>query len=293
VIACGYCGRANHDWNGHYLMAQGYNTLFGVDLDDLKLDVRRGLKWAAEMEFRAVELGAVEGDVTPQNLGSSGRRELARLADGLGLSLAAFSAEMPHLRLSDTRAVEERIDRTCRIIDLARDVRVPTVTAGLGALTDRQTGQPSELAVEALSRIGDHADSRGVRFALRPSYDAGVHLTAVLDAIRCPSLVVCLDPAAVVMTGANPLASIERYIEQVKLFHARDATAGFSDPHGGEPHLGRETPLGEGDVDIVGVLEVLRAVDYRGPYILRRHDARDPIQEIQSARETLRRMMSE
>jgi len=199
---------------------------------------------------------------------------------------------MPTLRLTDPGTVEERIDRTRHVLDLARDLRVNVVSTGVGALTDLQTGQPSDLAISALSRLGEYADIRGVLLALRPSYDTGARWLAVLDALRCPAIRVCWDPAGMVMTGANPMLSIERFIEQVALFHARDATAGFVDRGRGEPGLGHETPLGEGDVDLVGILEALASADYNGPYILRRTESTNPSQDLIAARDTLKRYRS-
>ena len=262
----------------------------GIDVDDLRLGTRQGMKQASAMEFRTVELGAARGEAAPGELTGSGRRELKRLAQGLGLELASLSADMPELRLTDPARAEERIERTCRIIDLARDLQTPIVTTGLGVVIDSRTGEPSDLVIEALGRIGEHADSRGIHLALRPSLDGGKAWAAFLKAIRCPSIRVCLDPAALVMTGANPMASFEQYVEHVALFHARDATAGFSDPQGGEPRLGCETALGDGDVDLVGVLDVLREADYHGACVVRRYNATNPRAELIAARETLRRM---
>ena len=129
------------------------------------------------------------------------------------------------------------------------------------------------------------ADTRGVVYAIRPSYDSGERLAAVLDALRCPSIQVCLDPAASVMTGANPLAYIERFVEQVALLHARDATAGLGD------RAGHETRLGEGEVDLVDVLATLDAAAYPGPYILRRTDSHTPVADLQRARATLQQLL--
>jgi len=263
----------------------------GIDVDDLHMDVRSGLTTAAAMAFRAVELCVGTGTFASEALGSSGRRELAHVVNGLGLELVSLSVDLPRLRLSDPRTSEERVDRTTGVLDLARDLGVYVVTTGVGALTDAKTGDPSELVIEALGRLGEYADARGVRLALRPSYDAGARWVTLLNKLNCPSLRVCLDPAAIVMTGANPLSAIEQYIEQVVCVHARDATAGFSDPHGGEPRLGRETALGEGDVDFIGLLGVLRDAEYRGPYILRRREARHARQELTSARDMLRAML--
>ena len=171
------------------------------------------------------------------------------------------------------------------IIDTDIGDDIVTVTASVGALTHPDTGEPSPGAIQALSCIGEFADSRGVRYALRPSHDSGERIVRVLEALRCPSIGICLDPAAMVMAGANPVASIEQYVGQVILMHARDGTSGLAE------HSGRETPLGEGDVDLPGLLAVLEVAEYRGPYVLRRTDSQNPAADLAAAREHLKRLL--
>ena len=114
--------------------------LIGVNVDDLHLPVKDALRQAAELRFHTVELPAVAGDVTPRSLSLSGRRHLARYVEGLGLGMASLAADMPALRLTDSRTADERVARTCEIIDLAKDLKVPIVTASVGALTHPETG---------------------------------------------------------------------------------------------------------------------------------------------------------
>ncbi len=257
----------------------------GLDVDDLRLPTKAALRKAADLSFRTIELATGEGDLAPSSLSKSGRRHLSHLIESLGLRLSALVGDTPGLRLTDPRTVNKRVELTTHVLALAADLKVPTVTASVGALTHPETGEPSPLAIEALQRIGEFADSTGVLYSLRPSYDSGRRIVRVLDALRCPSIGVCLDPAALVMHGANPFESIDRFIEKVKLLHVRDATAGLSEG------TGHETRLGEGEVDLVGLLAVLDAADYQGPYILRRKDSNDPTKDIQDARDTLKRLL--
>ena len=62
------------------------------------------------------------------------------------------------------------------------------------------------------------------------------------------------------------------------LMHARDAAAGRADG------AGRETALGEGEVDTLSLLAVMSAAEYAGPYILRRADSQNPVADIEHAR---------
>ena len=260
-------------------------SIIGVDAGDFGLGSKAALGRAAALDFRAVELPAARGELAPDNLSPSGRRHLARFARGLGLELSALSAELHGLLLTNPRTVQERIERTCQVIDLAADLGVAVVVAGAGALTHPESSEPSPLAVEALVRIGEYADRRGVSYSLRPTREGGERLLRVLDTLRCPSIGICLDPAALVMAGQNPLASVDRLIEHVRMTHVRDATAGMPDC------AGQETRLGEGDVDLTGVLAALGAGDYAGPYIVRRTSSSDPTRDLSDARETLRHLL--
>ena len=253
----------------------------GVDVDDFRLPPKEALRRASELAFRAVEFATVSGDLAPANLSASGRRHLARYVDGLGLRVAALTADIPGLRLTDPKTVSERVARTCQIIELAADLHVPVVTASAGAMTHPETGLPSPLAVEALQEIGEFADSRGTMYALRPSYDNDERLARIFEAVRCPSLGVGHDAAALVMAGTNPIQVIGRFGDQIPIVHVRDGTAGVSE------RAGHETRLGEGDVDLASVLAALAAVDYAGPYVIRRTDSPLPIVDIQHGRDLL------
>lgn len=269
------------------------NTIVGVDIDDLHTDVKVAVRAARELQFQMIEAGAVTGDLTPRSLSESGRRHFRRFVEGSGLRLGALTADMPNLRLTDEKAIEQRVERTCEILTLARDLGISVVSAGVGALTHPETSEPSPTAIDGLRRIGEFADRRGVRFALRPGHDAGERIVRVLTALACPSIGVCLDPAALVMSGANPLASIERYLRQLALVHARDATAGLAARGEDEVHAGHETSLGAGDVDLSGLLHSLREGDYHEPIILRRKESLNPMSDLSTDRTALLDLMSQ
>lgn len=258
----------------------------GVDIDDLHLPIKDAFRKAAEFKFDVVEFPVITGEAAPRNLSSSGRRHLARYVEGLGLSIAALTADMPALRLTDPGAVDERVARTSEIVDLARDLKVRIVSASVGALADPETGGPAPSAAEALCRIGEYADSRGVVFAIRLSCDAGDRIVRLLDDLGCPSIQIGLDPAAMVMSGVNPINAVQRIADRVELLHARDATAGFTD------RPGTETRFGEGEVDFVGILSSLETAGFCGPFIVRRYDASCALHDLLAARDALLRMVS-
>ncbi len=257
----------------------------GVHVDDFGLSVKEGLRKAADLAFGQFEISAVSGDLAPTNLSQSGRRHFLRLAHGLGLNLTALVGDMPGMRLTDLHTVDERVSRSCQLLELATDLNVGIVAARIGQLTHPESGEPSETALQALSQIGEVAESRGLVYALRPVGVEPERLEEILDKLGCPGLAITVDPAAMVMRGQNPMTLLERLGQHVSLVHMRDGTAGTLDQQG------VETVLGQGDVDLDGLLAVIDVLDYRGAYILRRSDSATPTEDVLAGRDMLAKML--
>lgn len=256
----------------------------GVDIDDLALPTKAALRKAAELDLRAVEMAPVSGEVAAWNLSHTGRRHLSRFAGSLGLRFASLVADVPGLRLSNPNTADEQVHRAVSVVDMAASIDVPTVTISLGGPMPGDEKESLSDALDALARIGDAAESRGRILAVRPVGVAGDDLADILDNINCPAIKVCLDPAALVMAGCSPLASPERLAERIALVHARDGTAGLG------AASGHEVRFGEGDVDFVGLLALLDSADYRAPYILRRRNSQEPVADIASTRDAMKRL---
>ncbi len=256
-------------------------SMVSVNVSDFRLPPKDGFRAASALSFRSVELTTVDGDLAPSGLSSSGRRHLNVYTRGLGLRLCGLAADLPGLRLADPATVDERVSRTCEILELAADLAVPVVSSGIGALRHPGSGEVPPLALEALKRIGAFADSRGVAFAVRPSSDPGEAVARVLAELRCPSIRVCLDPAAMVMSGANPFTVLEHVAGDIGVVYARDGKVGTAEC------TGQETPLGQGEVDLVGVLGAVEAAEFSGPFVIRCLDSRDPAADIGQARAVL------
>lgn len=254
----------------------------GVDVDDFRLPVKDAVPKAAELGFRAVEMGLAYPELAPRELSESTARHFMRFVRNQGLSLAALTADFPGLRLTDPARVEERVDRTRAVLDAAAMMRVPIVTAAVSALTHPQSGEPSAHAVDALRQIAADAGRRGVVFALRPTTDTAEHIARIIQTINSASVRICLDPAALLMSGNDPSSLLSALPQEIVLSHARDATAG------GQERSGTETALGEGDVDWLGHLMLLDAAGYHGPHIVRRTSSQRPSHDLAAAHAYLR-----
>ncbi len=258
----------------------------GVNIDDLRIAPRQAFCKASEMHFRTIEFGVGEGDLSPKNLTGSGRRHVSRFVEGLGLSIASLVADLPGMRLTDPLSVDGRVICTQDIIELASDLHVGVVTTSLGAVAHPETGEPAPLAVQVLRALGEHADARGVLLAVRPTSDNAERTASLLAEVACPAVVVGLDPAAQVMAGHNPLALIDLGGGRIPIMHVRDGVVGDSE------RGGHETRLGDGDVDMIGVLAALQGADFRGPYIVRRCQSSTPVEDLQVGHDRLKQLLS-
>ena len=258
----------------------------GVNSDDLRMAPKQDFRKAAEMQFRTIEFGVGDGDLSPKNLTPSGRRHVSRFVEGLGLSIVSLVADFPGKRFTDPLSVDGRVTSTQDIIDLASDLRVGVVTTSLGATAHPETGEPAPLVVQALRALGEHADARGVLLAVRPTSDNAERTASLLAEVACPAVIVGLDPAAQVMAGHNPLALIELAGGRIPIMHVRDGVVGHSE------RGGHETRLGDGDVDMIGVLAAMQEADFRGPYIVRRCQSDTPVDDLQVGHDRLEQLLA-
>ncbi len=244
----------------------------GIGIHDLHLPTRSALKRAADLEFGAVELGAARGDTAPRQLSASGRRELARLVASHGMAIAAIDVDVPNGLLARGDEIDRRIAEVKATLDLARDMRVSTVVARAGS-TDADGA-----LMEMLHELGQHADRTGIQFAIQAG---DVQTDVFLQTIRklnCPSLCVCVDPAALVLAGCDPTQVVGELANTIGLSHLRDATTGDG---------GHETALGGGQVDLAATAAALDAAGYHGPQIVRRSDPACAAAEIARAKSVL------
>jgi sugar phosphate isomerase/epimerase len=259
--------------------------MVGVHVGDLRQPVKDGIRRAAELGLRFVELPTEIGELVPENLSGTGRRHLARYIEDFGLRISSLSADIPQSPWTDGRSVERRIEQTKGILTLAADLGVRVVTFSAGGMHSPGSDSISPIAMEGLCVLGDQADRLGIHLAMRPTLDGADSVAALLEHLRCPAFKLGLDPAAIVAGGTNPMSIIERLANEVVLVHARDATIGRPE------HPGREVRLGEGDVDLVGVVAGLAAAGFQGPHILRRTDSASPESDIIAGRDALRKLL--
>ncbi len=257
----------------------------GVYLDAFRAAPKEALHLASELGFEAVHMGAAEGPVSPQQLSASGRRHLRRFAGGLGLSIVALRADFGGLRFLDPALVDQHIDNTRRILELARELDASTVTAPIGKF---RTGNAHEydLIRQAIGHVAQYADTVDRVFAIETAVDTPDAIRELLADLSCPNLKVCYDPAELLMDGIDPLASIETFANEIALAYMRDAQRGSA----AQP--GRETNLGEGQLNLPTYLAQLEAAGYHGPLVVHRSQSANPLADLRACKSYLESIAS-
>lgn len=171
---------------------------------DASRSIKERVREAAALGAKGVVLDAT-GDLNPDRLSETGRRELRHLLRSTELAL--FGLVLPTRRPFDTEAqLDDRLARAERAFTLAFDLGTPLVLARVGAVPEDAAATATRRATfaVALGELDRRADRRGVVLAVESGAEPASALRAFLDATGSPALAACLDPSAHLDHGEDP-----------------------------------------------------------------------------------------
>jgi len=228
----------------------------GVRLEPLGLPLRRALQEAQRLGVAGVQADAV-GDLAPDRLSQTGRREFRHLLRAYNVELTALGC--PLRRGLDTAENQEgRIDHVKKVMSLSFDLGPRLVLVQAGRIADDDKDPRAALLAEALLALGQHGDRVGATLALGTGLEEGSVLRHFLDCLVTGGLGVNFDPANLLVGGFNPYEAARALAGCIVHARANDARRGAAGRHG------QEVPLGHGDMDWMMLLSVLEEIDYRG-----------------------------
>ena len=137
--------------------------------------------------------------------------------------------------------------------------------------------------VANLSRLQDVVSSHGMTATLHPHVGTAIEDRAsVLRLLESSDIALCLDTGHLLIGGMHPLELLEQAADRVAHVHLKDvrtavaATVSAGDSsYIGAVRQGLYAPLGDGDLDIAGVVAALEADGYQGWYVLEQDCALD------------------
>ncbi|MGI8824094.1 MAG: sugar phosphate isomerase/epimerase family protein [Chloroflexota bacterium] len=147
--------------------------------------------------------------------------------------------------------LEDEFWRIERAADSAQQFQAPFLIAGGGAI--RASGVRAgdfEVLARGLDRCAALAARRGLQAVYHPHLGSMVESPEDLEKLtKLSDIALCPDTAHVVAGGGDPVQMIHQYRDRIKYVHFKD----YAD--------GTFLPLGEGTVDLAGVVEALRGTD--------------------------------
>ena len=192
----------------------------------LRLDpdrpVREQIHEAARIGAKGVVLDAI-GDLSPQRLGDTGRRDLRHVLRTVELSLVALA--LPTRRAFDTiEQLDERLRRADAAFAMAYELGTSVVLARVGAVPPSEEPGRLEIFTNTIRDLGQRADHRGVRLAIETGTEPGEKLKLFLDSLDLRGLAASIDPASLLQAGIDPVATARELAQWVQHAYASDAS---------------------------------------------------------------------
>lgn len=239
----------------------------------LSADVRTALRIAKSLGVHGVQLAVVGTELDPRSLGQSGRAELRAALGSLGLAPASVCADVGSL--TDSAKVDEHVHRAFAVLDLARDLNAPVVTARIGRIPGNEDNPTYGVVRGALHELGEYAASRGCLYAIDTAAEEAGVLVRALDDAKSGALALNFNPGERCRHGLAPLEGWERIRTRIAHVQVTDAVP---DAHSDDP----EPELGRGEANLDACIAALREAGYEGHLTLRfRHT---PSAEARAAR---------
>ena len=282
-----------------------YQFPIGVILDSFRTNTRTAIGKAAALGADGVQMYCTKGDNCPENLTPAKRRELLDMIKSNGLRFSALCGDLGEGFFRPERN-PELIERSKRILDLAKDLETDIVTTHIGVVPEDPANERYGIMQEACFELARYADSIGSHFAIETGPETSAVLKKFLDGLHSTGVAVNLDPANLVMvTGDVPVQAVYNLKDYIVHTHAKDGvmlhrtnpeyiykvTPRPEDLEG--IRFFREVPLGEGSVDFKAYLKALEDIGYRGFLTIEREAGEDPSADILIAKNHLLKIISE
>lgn len=266
----------------------------GVMLDSFRQSVDQALESARKVGAQGIQVYATRGEMAPENMNAQARREFLAKVKDHGLTISALCGDLGR-GFGNAELNPELIEKSKRILDLAKDWETDVVTTHIGVVPADSAHPRYAVMQDACGQLAAYADSVQAHFAIETGPETSAVLKGFLDGLHSRGVAVNLDPANLVMvTGDDPVQAVHHLKDYIVHTHAKDGRKLHEkNPeiiYGVVPDDGIvtdaafiEVPLGEGQVDFPRYLAALEEVGYRGFLTIEREVGDNPYGDIQKA----------
>ena len=278
-----------------------YQFPIGVMLESFRLPVAEALKKAREVGASGIQVYCTKGDMAPENLVGEKRAEFLRMVRNEGLTISALCGDLGK-GFHNPELNPALIERSFRILDLAKELGTDIVTTHIGVVPEDPTHPRYKIMQEACFKLAEYADSIDAHFAIETGPETSLVLKNFLDQLHSTGVAVNLDPANLVMvTGDDPVQAVYNLKDYIVHTHAKDGRRNFyrkpeiiyrvEEAEMLQDKSFTELPLGTGKVDFPNYLKALEEIGYRGFLTIEREVGDQPEKDIRTAVDFLNNLM--
>ncbi|MBQ9116078.1 MAG: sugar phosphate isomerase/epimerase [Clostridia bacterium] len=279
-----------------------YKFPIGALMDSFRLPTREAIKKVAEVGAQGFQMYSTKGENAPENLDKYKRSELLKFIKDQGLVVSAICGDLGH-GFGNAEKNPELIEKSKRILELAKDMETDVVTTHLGVVPSDPNHPRYAIMQAACRELAEAADSMEAHFAVETGPETALTLNNFLDSLNSKGVAVNLDPANLVMvTGDDPVKAVYTLKDYIVHTHAKDGVKlDDRDPeviYGLKPgdHIVtspafKEVPLGEGGVDFPAYLAALDDIGFKGFLTIEREVGGDPAGDIGRAVQFLKKLI--
>jgi sugar phosphate isomerase/epimerase len=255
----------------------------GVCLEALGLPIRQALLQTARLGIKGAQFSSL-GELSPERLTDTGRRELRNLFKSFDLELTALFCPLRHgIDLFENQ--EPRLEHVRRVMGLAFELNTRRIVVQFPKIADDPESPRAKAMADAVRALGLHGDRVGVFVAFEIGFDPAEKVRDYLKSFDVGSLGINYDPVNMMLHGHDPVKNLLPLAGRILQVHARDARLSTVSA------TAAEVPLGAGDIDWLSFVGSLSAVDYRDWLIVDRETGGDKLADIAAGVQFLRRMM--
>lgn len=283
-----------------------YNFPIGVILESFRCGRSEAIKKAALMGANGIQMYATSGENAPENLNSAARIALKNEVQESGLVFSALCGDLG-MGFGNRALNPSLIEKSKRIIDLAKDLDTNIVTTHIGVVPADKNHERYKVMQEACFELAAYADSLGAHFAIETGPETSAVLKEFLDSLSSTGVAVNLDPANLAMvTGDDPIQAVYNLQKYIVHTHAKD---GIKCMDSNPEYIYRvvhpipqeiqgmkfyeEVPLGTGSVDFPRYLKALEDIGYKGFLTIEREVGDTPEKDIRTAFDFLKKTIAE
>ena len=274
----------------------------GVLLDSFRQPIDKALESARKVGAEGIQVYATKGEMAPENMTARMRKDFLKKVKDNNLVISALCGDLG-CGFADPEKNPSLIDKSKRILDLAKDLETSVVTTHIGVVPGEQSHPRYGIMQDACGQLAQYADSMQAHFAIETGPETSKTLKGFLDGLHSTGVAVNLDPANLVMvTGDDPVQAVYNLKDYIVHTHAKDGRKLYDkDPEiiyhvipdssvVTDPAF-IEVPLGEGEVDFPGWLNALKDIGYHGFLTIEREVGPDPAGDIALAVDFLNKLI--